>query len=224
MKTLLAVWGVLLIMSVDAFEYPACFARGKWEPADFIMVKGPRWEAFNQWEQMDDHIVQKVPPAVTDAQLQGPMHADAYVAMCYGKKLKLKKKLVCSSVMSFDHRMAPLIVIAPVLGKHPSGVREFREHWEIVLYDQGLNVWKHMWKDGVPSWIKHSYLLAPYKKRTKYELKVTVSATAKGQTLEVECDGRRFGCHLPGLGKEFYFGIIGCEGRNRFYDFKISEK
>ena len=46
----------------------------------------------------------------------------------------------------------------------------------------------------------------------------------KGQMLEVECDGRKFGCHLLGLGKEFYLGIIGCEGRNRFYDFKVISK
>ena len=211
------------MMNADAFEYSASFARGQWDPADFIMVKGPRWNAFNQWEQMDDHILQKVPAAVTDAQLQGPMHAEAYVAMCYGKKLSLKKKLVCSSVMSFDHRMAPLIVIAPVLGKDEKlGVPEFREHWEIVLYDKGINVWQHTWENGKPAWVKFSYLLEEYLPNTKYQLNAAITDTPKGQMLEVECNGKKFGCYLPGLGKEFYLGITGCEGRNRFYDFKIS--
>lgn len=208
---------------VDAFEYSCSFAREKWNSADFMMVKSPRWNRFGSWIQEADHIVQNVPASATEKDLHERMHPEAYVAMCLGKKIKLHKTASCSSVMSFDYRMAPLIVIAPELGKNEQfNAPEFREHWEIVLYDLGINVWHHFWKDGKASWVKHSYLLAPYQKLTKYELKVTVSATSRGEMLEVECDGRKFGCHLPGLGKEFYFGIIGCEGRNRFYDFKVS--
>ena len=131
--------------------------------------------------------------------------------------------MTVSAKMSFDHRMAPLIVIAPELGVHaPSGAPEFHEHWEIVLYDLGINVWKHMWINNKPDWVKFSYMNAAFLPKTRYELKVSICETAKGETLEVECDGKEFGCFLPGLGKEFYLGIIGCEGRNRFYDFKIS--
>ena len=210
---------------VEAFEFKADFSKGKWNPDDFIMVKGPRWSKVGSWVQENDHIVQKVPEGATELDLYRRMHDEAYVAMCYGKKIKLDKQVVCTSTMSFDYRMAPLIVIAPVLGKHEaSGAPDFREHWEIVLYDLGINVWRHMWKENKPAWVKYSYLLAPYKPLTRYELKATITATKKGQMLEVECDGRKFGCHLLGLGKEFYLGIIGCEGRNRFYDFKVISK
>ena len=211
--------------SLSAFEFKADFSKDKWNPDDFIMVKGPRWTKVGSWIQEKDHIVQNVPASATELDLYRRMHDEAYVAMCYGKKITLNKQVVCSSTMSFDYRMAPLIVIAPVLGTHkPSGSPEFREHWEVVLYDLGINVWRHMWVDEKPAWVKYSYLLAPYKPQTRYELKLTITATKKGQMLEVECDGRKFGCHLLGLGKEFYLGIIGCEGRNRFYDFKITSK
>ena len=211
--------------SLSAFEFKADFSKGKWNPDDFIMVKGPRWTKVGSWIQEKDHIVQNVPANATELDLYRRMHDEAYVAMCYGKKITLNKQVVCSSTMSFDYRMAPLIVIAPVLGTHkPSGSPEFRDHWEVVLYDLGINVWRHMWVDEKPAWVKYSYLLAPYKPQTRYELKLTITATKKGQMLEVECDGRKFGCHLLGLGKEFYLGIIGCEGRNRFYDFKITSK
>ena len=110
-----------------------------------------------------------------------------------------------------------------MLGKSDkTGVPEFREHWEIVLYDKGINVWHHTWENGKPAWVKFSYLLEEYLPQKRYQLKTTVTDTPKGQMLEVECSGKKFGCFLPGLGKEFYLGIIGCEGRNRFYDFKIS--
>ena len=216
------VFGVVLVascvMSVCA-DVQVDFSRGKWDSSQWIVVKSPRLDYCRGFTQRDGWI-ENICPDVSPEEIFKKHNNLVYSGMVFKDKFKLG---VCvSSKMGFDYRMAPLIVIAPVLGRHSSGVREFREHWEIVLYDQGLNVWKHMWKDGVPSWIKHSYLLASYKKAEKYELKVTVSATEKGQMLEVECDGKRFGCHLPGLGREFYFGIIGCEGRNRFYDFKIS--
>ncbi|MBO5821382.1 MAG: hypothetical protein J6R86_00040 [Lentisphaeria bacterium] len=212
-----------MVHAVEGFEFNAEFSRDKWNPADFVMVKGPRWSCVRSWRQESDHIVQEVPDELTDKQLHDDMQDEAYVAMCYGQKIKMEETIVCSSTMSFDDRMAPLIVIAPELGTYEaSGAPEFREHWEIVLYDLGLNVWKHMWIDDKPAWVKHSYMLAPFKPRTRYELKITITATPKGQMLEVECDDRKFGCHLPELGKEFYLGITACEGRNRFYDFKLS--
>ena len=197
--------------------------RNQWNPDEFIMVKGPRWTKVGSWIQEDDHIVQNVPADATDQDLHDRMCDEAYVAMCYGKKVKLDKQVVCTSTMSFDDRMAPLLVIAPELGTHkPSGSPEFREHWEIVLYDLGINVWQHLWVNEKPDFIKFAHMNSSFDKKTRYELKITITDGAKGQMLEVECDGRVFGCYLPGLGKEFYLGIIGCEGRNRFYDFKIS--
>lgn len=212
-----------MVNAIPGFEFTANFSRDKWDLADFVMVKGPRWSQVRSWRQEDDHIVQNVPDDASNEQLHGPMQDEAYVAMCYGKKISMDKKIICSSTMSFDDRMAPLIVIAPELGVHsPSGSPEFHEHWEIVLYDLGINVWKHMWRDNKPDWVKFSYMNSTFLPQTRYELKVTISETAKGESLEVECDGKVFGCFLPDLGKEFYLGIIACEGRNRFYDFKIS--
>ena len=165
----------------EGFEFKADFSRGKWNLSDFIMVKGPRWSQVRSWRQESDHIVQNVPDDATNEQLHGPMQDEAYVAMCYGNKIKLDKQVVCSSTMSFDARMAPLIVIAPELGKHEaSGVPEFREHWEIVLYDLGINVWKHMWINDKPDWVKFSYMNGSYLPKTRYELKITVSSTSKG--------------------------------------------
>ena len=212
-----------MISVVEAFEFSTSFARGKWSENDFVMVKGPRWESFGTWRQMDDHIVQEVPDKYSEVELHKGMHHLSYVSMCFAKKIRMAKKVICSSTMSFDYRMAPLIVIAPVLGRDEKlGVPEFREHWEIVLYDKGINVWQHTWENGKPAWVKFSYLLENYLPNTQYQLNAAITDTPKGQMLEVECNGKKFGCFLPGLGKEFYLGITGCEGRNRFYDFKIS--
>ena len=73
----------------EAFEFKTSFARGCWNPADFVMVKGPRWNKFGAWSQQDDHIVQQLPENASEIDLQKHMHEDAYVAMCYAKKIKM---------------------------------------------------------------------------------------------------------------------------------------
>ena len=91
-----------------------------------------------------------------------------------------------------------------------------------MLYDEGLNVWHHMIKDGKPFWYKAAYLKVPFKKDTPYNLEVKVSKTRKGvKEMVVRCGGYEMGYIDNDLPDTFYAGIIGCEGRNRFYDFRI---
>ena len=39
----------------------------------------------------------------------------------------------------------------------------------------------------------------------------------------IKCDGKEFGVAMPVefTAKEYHLGIIGCEGINRFYDFRV---
>ena len=57
---------------------------------------------------------------------------------------------------------------------------------------------------------------------TRYNLEVKVSKTSKGKKeMTVKCGGHEFGYVDNDLPDSFYAGIVGCEGRNRFYDFKM---
>ena len=44
-----------------------------------------------------------------------------------------------------------------------------------------------------------------------------------GNVIEVDdsCGGVKFGFEDPELPMSFYAGVTGCEGRNRFYDFRV---
>ncbi len=126
--------------------------------------------------------------------------------------------------MSFDHRMAPLIVIAPEIGKSAKGEPELREHYEVVLYDEGINIWHHTWENGKPYWYKAEFLEAKYEAKKPYTLEVKLETTRKGRIMKVSCDGKTFGYMDFALPDKYYVGIIACEGRNRFYDFKIETK
>lgn len=216
----------VLIMScaAGAVDINCSFASGKWSKDDFVMVKGPRWDHSNSWRQESDHIVQEVPDDVSDKVLQSKLNPQCYVAMCLKDKINITGgSVTCSSTMSFDYRMAPLIVIAPELGFNKKfNMPEFREHWEVVLYDRGINVWHHIWKDGKPSYVKVACLMTTFLPKKKYELKTAIRRHRNGCQLEIECDGHKFGCYMPMTAKSCYMGIIACEGRNRFYDLKVS--
>ena len=221
LKKFLCGLTLFLTAMLYAESYSCFFAPGKWDKSDWFIIKSARWDHVGSWVQQSDHITNHVPPGLNEEERK--RSHKSYAAMMLKKKFDIAKTVTITSEMSFDHRMAPLIVFAPDHAKSPAGVPEFREHWEIVLYDLGINVWHHTFKDGKPYHVKAAYLLAPFKKHTRYRLICRISDTRKGRMLEVECDGKRFGCHLASLtGKDIFAGIIGCEGINRFYDFNIN--
>ncbi|MBO5751425.1 MAG: hypothetical protein J6R80_03375, partial [Kiritimatiellae bacterium] len=63
---------------------------------------------------------------------------------------------------------------------------------------------------------------APFNKDTRYNLEVNIVKNRKGvKMMVVKCCGHEIGYVDNDLPESFYAGIIGCEGRNKFYDFKI---
>jgi len=123
------------------------------------------------------------------------------------------------ATMAFAHRMAPIIVLAPTLGRDAAGRPEYREHFEICIYDQGVNIWHHDFADGKPFWTRDAYASFPLKARVRYTLEVAI----KGKQMTVRIDGHEFGYMDASLPAEFHVGITGCEGINRFYDLTVVE-
>ncbi len=194
------------------------FSRGKWNRDDWTVVKSSRWDYVKEFVQADDHIVNPC-PNVSDEELYAHHVTEVYASMVHNRKFEARAEV--SSVMSFDHLMAPLIVIAPSLGKDCDGRPEFREHHEIVLYNEGINVWRYTFEDGHAKWRLAAFLRAPFEPRRKYDLKVTLERRGGLMQMNIACGGCRFGYQDETLPECFYAGITGCEGRNRFYSFKV---
>lgn len=196
------------------------FARGKWDRSEWMLFKSPRFGFVKDFVQEADHLVNPSDPAWSDEDLYANHVTEVYASMVHGRKLSGMAEV--SSTMSFDHLMAPLIVITRDLPKNEAGQYEFREHYEVVLYNEGVNVWHHTYEDGKAKWHLAAFARAPFKPKTKYGLKVSMF-TPEGRDqvrMTVECGGVKFGFEDVDLPSEFYAGITGCEGRNRFYDFK----
>ena len=166
-----------------------------------------------------DHIANKVPEGSSVEEMLSKRAGETYTSMILKEKFKNSVKI--SSTMSFTHRMAPLIVITNEYGKDSGGRPEHREHFEIVLYDKGLNVWHHYFKDGKPFWRKAAFMAAEFKANEKYTLSVKIEFKDKGAIMTISAGGKTFGFFDESFPDSFHAGITGCEGVNRFYDFSI---
>jgi hypothetical protein len=215
---LLCQLGRVVVHAADGEKgviYSCVFTAGGWNRADWIPVKSPRSDHFGGWVQRDAYITNEVPTGATAEELQGKRAAECYSSMVY--KEKITGNVTISSTMAFAHKMAPLIVLAPDLPENAAGQKEYAEHFEIVVFNEGVNVWHHFVKDGKPTYRKAAFASFPLEKDTSYTLEVKKT----GKTLTVSVAGHTFGYIEEALPDNFHVGITGCEGVNRFCDFAV---
>ena len=198
------------VVSVD-------FARGKWNPAEWTVFKSLRFDYAHAFVQKDDHIENPCPEGLDDEEIYANHVTEVYASIVC--PVRLSGTVEVASTMSFDHLMAPLIVITPELDADDQGRPAFKKHYEIVLYNEGINVWHYTYENGNLSWHLAAFARAPFEPKKRYELKVTMAKGKREMRMTVECGGVKFGFEDPELPSSFYAGVTGCEGRNRFYSF-----
>lgn len=203
------------------------FADGKWDKARWTEVRQAAWDRGNPFDQEPDHIVCRADPSWSDEELFKNHVSEVF--SCIMLTNVFSGRLTVSTEASFDHRMAPAIVIADETPKDAQGREELRDFYEIVLYDKGLNVWRHRNPvGGEPIYDKAAYLEADFEPKKTYKLEVSLRPmTVKGGRsacdVRVTCGGRSFGLQEPGFPRSFRVGVIGSEGRCRFRSFEVGK-
>lgn len=218
MRSLLIV--ASLAGSLMAGEYQGTFTPTGWQASDWVLVKSPRWPHRGSWVQEADAIRNATPATATPEEMLGKAAGETYTSMVL--KEPFAGNLRIAATLAFEHRMAPLIVLASPLGQDAGGHPEYREHWEIVLFDQGINVWHHTYADGKPAWRKAAFARFAVQPGVPCRLVVTVNRTPLGAQLTVRCGEQEFGYLEPALPDLVQVGLTGCEGVNRFYDFAVT--
>ena len=220
-KVVMMAMAMMGAMTMTAGEIKVDFARDKWDKSAWMLFKSPRFGFFKDFVQMDDHLVNPSDPAWSDEELYAQHVTEVYASIVHPQKLS-GSTIDISATMSFDHLMAPLIVLTPELDVDDKGRHAFKKHYEVVLYNEGLNVWHYTYEAGKLSWHLAAFARAPFEAKRKYELKVNMAKVAGRNEIRmtVACGDVKFGFEDPDLPESFYAGVTGCEGRNRFYDFK----
>ena len=196
------------------------FLRGAWRQEDWLMLKCPRFDQpVATWIQQDDHIVNPVPRGAAPEDLMGKLAPDTFATMILRRKFTGPIRI--SSTMGFDDQMAPLILITPEYAMDARGRPEYRNQLEIVLYNQGLNVWQNTWRAGDCTWRLAAHCKASFQPLTRYRLTVELGLYPAGKELKVTCAGVEFSFFADALPDAFFVGLTACEGVNRFYDFQV---
>ena len=182
----------------DGHQIVCSFQQDKWTSSEWMFVKRRDMAGRSEWLQQADCI-----------------ESDGnHTSMVYKKKFSGDAKV--SATTAFANRMAPAIVIVSKLG-NADGARVFDEHIEITMWDEGVNIWRLHTVDGKSLWELTAFSTFKLTKNTPYKLEVT----KKGKVLTVKVDGHAFGYVENSLQDDYYVGITGCEGVNRFYDVAV---
>lgn len=215
--------------AADTNIFSCSFGYGAWDERDWLMVRRPDWDHSGCWVQKAGFIENQVPEYIRPEELRGKLEQQTHSSMVYNEKVKAG--VTVSATVQFAERMAPLIVLAGKLGEDAKGRKQYVEMYEVVLFDQGINIWFMNFENGKPFWRKVAYCRFPLLKDTKYLLEVSINEVIRlddggirEKLLIVKVDGKHEFAYLDSsLPYEFHVGITGCEGVNRFYDFSIQK-
>jgi len=125
------------------------------------------------------------------------------------------------TVCSFDKYGAPLIVLTDDLSTDEEGRERYGLHFEVVVYEDGINVWHIVpWPERKERPIKPT-LIAQSKFKIDDGSKINLSVTVKEKKLLIDVNGFGLTAEHPDIPESFHIGITACEGINRFYSFTL---
>ncbi|MBO4933233.1 MAG: hypothetical protein J6I42_13750 [Clostridia bacterium] len=183
------------------------FSRNAWSSDDLVYAYSYRFTDRPVFTQFDDHIENKADP-------DGPGGYE-YISILTPRQYGTGTSV--STHVSFEGDGAPLIVLADKLYREPDGTLRFGEYIEVVLYKNGINVWRMWYRDGKVTWKKLMGVQYPV---TTGELH-TLTVTAGEEGLNIAADDRTMSVYIPDMYRSFHAGINACEGINRFYDMTV---
>lgn len=203
------------------------FAEGRWDRSRWLSPRNPDWDRGTPMVQEKDGLVNWSDPAWTDEEIFKKHQIDTFSALVLTNVYS--GKVTCTTETSFDHRMAPSLVLVKEMTKDAQGRDQLIDFYEIVLYDGGLNIWHHKPHPG--DGVQHipidkvAWLVTRFEPKTRYDLSMTVErkmhrGRPTGQ-MTVRCGGHEVGFSDALLPEKFHVGILGSEGRCRFYSFKV---
>ncbi len=118
---------------------------------------------------------------------------------------------------AFEDIGCPEIIIVPNVEACEDGETRYGACFEIVLWKNGINVWRHFRDDGRCHW--HLRLGNEFDV-TENDIH-TLTVAVEENYLSVDVDGRSFRLRVEDLPESFHIGVTGCEGIVRLYDYTV---
>ena len=184
------------------------FSEKAWNPEEFRYVYSPLFTPIPRMKQESLCIV-------NDGDATSNKYD--YVSMVTEKKYAVGTRVEMKC--SFEKFGAPLIVFSDDMYRGGNGEWYYGRHYEIVLYEDGINVWGLNMNPGIKKYENLMSLRFPVSAGEIHVLSVKIQKSA----LEIVKDDLKVILRVPDLPSEFHVGLTACEGINRFYEYTIEE-
>ena len=187
------------------------FNNGEWKN-DFRYAYSIIYGRVCEFNEEADHLVNN-----------GDVEAKRFDYVSIVHNEKFTKGAKATLVSSFDSYGAPLITIANSVTLDEHGELRYGDHYEVVGYESGCNVWFITDPDeGSDRHFKSQNCLRlrfPVEEKKPFSMSVELL----DKVIRVELCGESFDLPVPNLADEVYIGFTACEGINRFYEAEITE-
>lgn len=118
---------------------------------------------------------------------------------------------------SFEKYGAPLITLTDKLKKDENGDLRYDVCYEVVLWENGINVWDMFIENGELKWEKALSIDFSLAAGIKHEMHIELMQ--KG--IRIVIGDKDVSVRLENLPENVHIGITGCENINRLYSLKI---
>lgn len=182
------------------------FKENAWEN-ELDYVYSYRYKQRTKFIQKDGYI-----ESSTDATMP-----DGFDYITLMLKDKYKKGIKITTTTYFEKYGAPIILIANKLDFANNEFPLLNDYIEVVIWEKGINVWKHDVADGKDTW----FLMDSKEFIVEKATPVTFSVKLEDGRLIANCGTQTLAVNTDLINDEVYVGIQACEGINRFYSLTI---
>ena len=179
------------------------FAKDQWNTEDVTYAYSRRFQETPVFVQKEEWVESTENPAAT--------YGFDNISLLTKEKVGTGVKITTECAFFDDG--APLIVLAESMEPDAGGVLRYGNYFEVVLYKNGINVWRLWEEGGKVVWHKRLGVEFPLEPGVWH----TLTVETREKILHITVNGTyRMHLRAEDLFESCHVGIDACEGINRF--------
>lgn len=180
------------------------FQPGEWENRDLTYIYSWRFPELGKFQQEADCIINKETP--------GAAQPYDYVGLIVPETGHVGSKITARC--SFEDLAAPMLVLADRNEVDENGVFRTLDLYEVVIWRNGLNVWRLQTENRI---VSHYLVMGATFPLEEGKIH-TLSAEIQEKRLLIQVNDWKFDLYIPELADSFRMGYNACEGFCRLYE------
>lgn len=181
------------------------FAKGS--PKKLLTAYSFRFTETPEFTQAEDHIT-------TCANSE---HREGYDNISLLTQQRFEYGAKATLHCAFEGLGCSEIIVVPEMEQCEDGAIRYGACFEVVLWRNGVNVWRHYREDGKCFWHKRLGMEFSNEENKIHELTLQVMP----QEFVITLNGKKTTLHMEDIPPQFHLGLTGCEGIVRLYDMTV---